>query len=107
MHPLKSGPIANLLKRVSAFQKLERLKAQKEPSYRRMLKTAIVTARNAPAHERVVFTLISMGIEVDGVFFMGGIEKARLLFDDQTSHLENIKDIAGVHVPFGIANSQP
>lgn len=113
-HPLKSGPIADLLKRISSFQRLEREKAQKDPSYKRLLKTAIVTARNAPAHERVVFTLISMGIEVDEVFFMGGIEKARLLnilkphifFDDQTSHLENIKDIAGVHIPFGIANSQ-
>lgn len=44
---------------------------------------------------------------------MGGVEKVRLLnilkphifFDDQTSHLENIKDVAGVHIPFGIANS--
>lgn len=113
MHPLKLGPIADLLKRISSFQKLERAKAQKEPSYKRLLKTAIVTARNAPAHERVVFTLISMGIEVDEVFFMGGIEKARLLnilkphifFDDQKSHLENIEDIAGVHIPFGVANS--
>ena len=68
-----------------------------------MLKTAIITARNAPAHERVVFTLRSMGIEVDEVFFMGGVEKARLLnilkphifFDDQTIHLEHIKDVAG------------
>lgn len=112
-HPLKSGPIAELLKRISSFQKLERAKAQKNPSYKRLLKTAIVTARNAPAHERVVFTLINMGIEVDEVFFMGGVEKARLLnilkphifFDDQTSHLENIKDTAGVHIPFGVANS--
>ena len=112
-HPLKSGPIAELLKRISSFQKLERAKAQKNPSYKRLLKTAIVTARNAPAHERVVFTLINMGIEVDEVFFMGGVEKARLLnilkphifFVDQTSHLENIKDTAGVHIPFGVANS--
>ena len=112
-HPLKSGPIAELLKRISSFQKLEREKAQKNPSYKRLLKTAIVTARNAPAHERVVFTLINMGIEVDEVFFMGGVEKARLLnilkphifFDDQTNHLENIKDTAGVHIPFGVANS--
>ncbi|WP_373718902.1 5'-nucleotidase [Bacteroides heparinolyticus] len=112
-HPLQSGPIAELIKRISSFQKLERTKQQAEPKYRRLLKTAIVTARNAPAHERVVFTLLSMGVEVDEVFFMGGVEKARLLnilkphifFDDQTSHLENIKDIAGVHIPFGVANS--
>lgn len=113
IHPLGSGPIADLLKKISSFQKFERMKQYKDPTYNRLLRTAIVTARNAPAHERVVFTLISMGIEVDEVFFMGGVEKARLLnilkphifFDDQTSHLENIKDVAGVHIPFGIANA--
>ncbi len=112
-HPLKSGPIADLLKRISSFQKLERTKQQEDPTYRRLLKTAIVTARNAPAHERVVFTLLSLGVEVDEVFFMGGVEKARLLnilkphifFDDQTSHLKNINNIAGVHIPFGEANT--
>lgn len=78
-HPLGSGPIADLLKKISSFQKFERMKQYKDPTYNRLLRTAIVTARNAPAHERVVFTLISMGIEVDEVFFMGGVEKARLL----------------------------
>ena len=110
-HPLGSGPIADLLKKISLFQKLERIKQYKDPNYNRLLRTAIVTARNAPAHERVVFTLLSL--EVDEVFFMGGVEKARLLnilkphifFDDQTSHLENIKDVAGVHIPFGVANA--
>lgn len=113
-HPLKSGPIANLLKRISSFQKLERTKQQKDPKYRRLLKTAIVTARNAPAHERVVFTLQSLEIEVDEVFFMGGVEKARLLnilkphifFDDQESHIKNINNIAGVLIPFGVANAK-
>ena len=113
-HPLKSGPIANLLKRISSFQKLERTKQQEDPKYRRLLKTAIVTARNAPAHERVVFTLQSLEIEVDEVFFMGGVEKARLLnilkphifFDDQESHIKNINNIAGVLIPFGVANAK-
>ena len=112
-HPLGSGPIADLLKKISLFQKLERSKQDEDPNYNRLLRTAIVTARNAPAHERVVSTLLSLGVEVDEVFFMGGVEKARLLnilkphifFDDQTSHLENIKDVAGVHIPFGIANA--
>jgi 5'-nucleotidase len=113
-HPLKSGPIANLLKRISSFQKLERTKQQEDPKYRRLLKTAIVTARNAPAHERVVFTLQSLEIEVDEVFFMGGVEKARLLnilkphifFDDQESYIKNINNIAGVLIPFGVANAK-
>ena len=113
-HPLKSGPIANLLKRISSFQKLERTKQQEDPKYRRLLKTAIVTARNAPAHEGVVFTLQNLEIEVDEVFFMGGVEKARLLnilkphifFDDQESHIKNINNIAGVLIPFGVANAK-
>ena len=113
-HPLKSGPIANLLKRISSFQELERTKQQEDPQYSRLLKTAIVTARNAPAHERVVFTLQSLEIEVDEVFFMGGVEKARLLnilkphifFDDQESHIKNINNIAGVLIPFGVANAK-
>ena len=112
-HPLKSGPIAELLKRISSFQQLERKKQQAEPEYQRMLKTAIITARNAPAHERVVFTLRSMGIEVDEVFFMGGVEKARLLnilkphifFDDQMIQLAHSKDDEGVPLPFGVANA--
>lgn len=79
MHPLQSGPIANLLKRISSFQKLERTKQQTEPEYRRLLKTAIVTARNAPAHERVVSTLLSLDVEVDEVFFMGGLKKLAYL----------------------------
>lgn len=111
-HPLNSGPIANLLKRISSFQKLERERERKDGSYNRLLKTALITARNAPAHERVVFTLLSMGVEVDEVFFMGGIEKYRVLkilkphifFDDQPANLQDMDDIPGVHIPFGIAN---
>lgn len=112
-YPLKSGPIGSLLQRISFFQKLERKKQQEDPSYQRSLRTAIVTARNAPAHERVVFTLLSMNIEVDEVFFMGGIDKYRVLnilkphifFDDQTGHLKNLENVPGVHIPFGVANN--
>ena len=43
------------------------------------LRTAIVTARNAPAHKRVVATLRNWGIEVDEVFFLGGISKNRVI----------------------------
>lgn len=110
--PLKSGPVGKLLQQISFFQKLERRKQQVDPSYRRLLRTVIVTARNAPAHERVVFTLLSMDVEVDDVFFMGGIDKSRVLnilrphifFDDQTRHLENLQDVPGVHIPFGTTN---
>lgn len=109
---LKLGPIGPLLQRISFFQKLEKKKAENDSSYKRILKTAIVTTRNAPAHERVVSSLKSWGVEVDDAFFLGGIEKARILkilkphifFDDQMTHLEHLDNIPGVHIPFGIAN---
>ena len=108
--PLQQGPIGELLKKISYFQNLERRSVKDVKDA--VLKTAIVTARNAPAHERVVTTLKELGIEVDQVFFLGGIDKKRILetmmphifFDDQMVHLEQLTDIPAVHIPFGIAN---
>lgn len=109
---LPLGPIGPLLQKISFFQKLEKKKAESDKSYQRILKTAIVTARNAPAHERVVSSLKHWGVEVDEAFFLGGIDKSRILnimkphifFDDQMVHLEHIDNIPVVHIPFGIAN---
>jgi len=113
MKPLKEGPLARFFREISNLQKFERQRKQKDPSYSPRLRTVIVTARNAPAHKRVVATLRKWGIEVDEVFFLGGIAKNRVLqqvkphifFDDQLQH---IKGVAGVtpsaHVPFGVAN---
>lgn len=110
--PLPLGPIGPLLQKISFFQKLEKKKAENDKQYQRILKTAIVTARNAPAHERVVSSLKEWGVEVDEAFFLGGIEKSRILnamkphifFDDKMTHLEHIENIPLVHIPFGIAN---
>lgn len=110
--PLPLGPVGPLLQRISAFQKLEREKAEADPAYKRILKTAIITARNAPAHERVITTLREWGVEVDEAFFLGGIDKSRILnimqphifFDDQMLHLNHLDKIPAVHIPFGIAN---
>ena len=75
---------------------------------------AIVTARNAPAHERVITTLEHWGVSANETFFLGGMKKDRILtrlkphmfFDDQKSHLESeAGDIPMVHIPFGIANT--
>ena len=88
---------------------------QKDRNYKRALTTAIVTARNAPAHERVITTLEDWGVSANEMFFLGGMEKDRILsklkphmfFDDQKSHLESkAGDIPMVHIPFGIANVQ-
>lgn len=114
--PMPKGPLARFFLELAKLQKREMAKRELDPEYEPRVRTAIVTARNAPAHERVVTTLRQWGIEVDEVFFLGGIEKARVLevfrphifFDDQASHVEGSRRIVpSVHVPFGVANAPP
>lgn len=114
--PHNPGPLADLFRKLSFFQKLEKKRELEESGYKRILRTAIVTARGAPAHERVVTTLRDWGISPDETFFLGGIEKARVLrvlkphifFDDQLSHIASVAgDIPSVHIPFGIRNVTP
>lgn len=114
--PHKPGPLADLFRKLSFMQKLEERRLREEPEYKKILRISIVTARNAPSHERVVTTLKSWGVSADESFFLGGMEKARILsimrphifFDDQKSHLFSpAGDIPMVHVPFGIANYSP
>jgi len=111
--PHRPGPLNDLFKKLAYMQKLEDREEKNNPDYRRILRIAIVTARGAPAHERVVTTLKSWGVSADETFFLGGMEKARVLnvlqphvfFDDQRSHLQSSAgNIPMVHVPFGIAN---
>jgi 5'-nucleotidase len=95
--PLAPGPFKPLL---DALQSLQR-----EPGGGMRLRTALVTARSAPAHERAVRTLMDWQIEIDEAMFLGGLSKGIFLrefepdffFDDQTGHIEN----AAVHVPAG------
>ena len=109
--PLSPGPLEPLLKKISNFQKMERKYGETHSDYVPKIKTSIVTARNAPAHERMIRTLNSWGIDVDSLFLLGGMKKDSILsilkphmfFDDQMAHLENIHAPA-VHIPFGIAN---
>lgn len=113
--PHKPGPLADLFKKLSFLQKLEDREVEKDRNYNRILTTAIVTARNAPAHERVITTLEDWGVSANEIFFLGGMAKNRILsrlkphmfFDDQKSHLESeAGDIPMVHIPFGIANEK-
>jgi 5'-nucleotidase len=95
--PLAAGPFKPLL------QALQRLQ-QEAPAGMR-IRTALVTARSAPAHERAIRTLMDWHIDVDEAMFLGGLPKGEFLrefepdffFDDQTGHIEN----ASVHVPAG------
>ncbi len=111
--PHNPGPLADLFKKLSGIQKLESEAQKQDPNYQRILRTSIVTARNAPSHERVVTTLENWGVWAENTFFLGGMEKNRILsvlkphlfFDDQRTHLKPSKDnIPMVHIPFGIAN---
>jgi 5'-nucleotidase len=95
--PLAAGPFKPLLE---ALQRL-----QQEPSRGMRIRTALVTARSAPAHERAIRTLMDWNIEVDEAMFLGGLAKGEFLrefepdffFDDQTGHV----DSAAQHVPSG------
>jgi 5'-nucleotidase len=95
--PLAPGPFKPLLE---ALQQLQR-----EPAGHMRIRTALVTARSAPAHERAIRTLMDWRIDVDEAMFLGGLPKGEFLkefepdffFDDQTGHIEN----AAAHVPAG------
>ncbi|MFI3320475.1 MAG: 5'-nucleotidase [Rikenellaceae bacterium] len=110
--PMQPGLLGNLIRRISDIQHLESEREKEDPTYKRIIKTSIVTARSAPSHERVVMSLKSWGVEVHEAFFLGGIDKARILdimhphmfFDDQIGHLQNLTNVPAVHIPFGVAN---
>jgi 5'-nucleotidase len=114
--PAKPGPLSRFFRELARIQKIEQKRESTNSSYVRRVRTAIVTARNAPAHKRVLSTLRDWGIEVDEVFFLGGVDKAAVLkefrphifFDDQMAHVESVSKVApSVRVPFGVANAKP
>lgn len=111
--PLQAGPLNGLARKLSYWQKFEAKRQKEDPNFKPLLRIAIVTARNAPAHTRFVRTLEEWGLTATETFFMGGIDKSRVLrvfkphlfLDDQLSHLESIADeIPCVHIPFGKVN---
>jgi 5'-nucleotidase len=89
--PIPEGPYAILLEKLSKLQKRLPFPVEFSP-----VRIAIVTARNSPAELRVIKTLRKWGIYVNEIFFLGGVEKAKILkafrphifFDDQDLHLE-------------------
>ena len=111
--PLSAGPLHRFFQEVAKLQERVREKARQDSNFKPRIKVSIVTARNAPAHKRVITTLRDWGIEVDETFFLGGIDKGRILkvlrphifFDDS---LKNIQGVSGIipsaHVPFGVTN---
>jgi 5'-nucleotidase len=103
--PLLAGPFKPVL------QALHQLQQAGTPSMR--IRTALVTARSAPAHERAIRTLMDWNIEVDEAMFLGGLPKGEFLrefepdffFDDQTGHIESAaRHVPSGHVASGVSN---
>jgi len=112
--PHDPGPLKELFTKIGFFQKLETKRADADRTYKPALRVAIVTARNAPANERLATTLKHWGFDAAELFLMGGIDKTRVLgvlkpnifFDDQLSHLDPASGVVpSVWVPFGIRNT--
>jgi 5'-nucleotidase len=107
------GPLKKFIEEIAKLQQREINRTRHDPGYKPLVRTAIVTARSAPSHERVITTLREWGLRTDETFFLGGMEKKRILdifkphlfFDDQMRHVGPASgDVPAVHVPFGIIN---
>lgn len=103
--PLPDGPFKPLLVALHALQRAS------IPAMR--IRTALVTARSAPAHERAIRTLMNWNIAVDEAMFLGGLDKGEFLrefepdffFDDQTGHIESAaRHVPSGHVASGVRN---
>lgn len=104
--PLPGGPFKNFLSLLHQIQ-------LDYPAESLPIRTALITARGAPAHERVIRTLRAWNIRIDEAFFLGGRDKGEFLkafgadifFDDQPKHCESARrHVATGHVPHGVAN---
>jgi 5'-nucleotidase len=104
--PLEGGPFKDFLATLHYLQR--EFEGRHCP-----IRTALVTARSAPAHERVIRTLRAWDIRLDESLFLGGMEKTEFLrafgadvfFDDQNQHCESASEhVAAGHVPHGIVN---
>ncbi|BCQ22172.1 5'-nucleotidase [Caballeronia sp. NK8] len=109
--PLPGGPLKPLL---AALNKLQRIADDHDSRSPMHIRTALVTARSAPAHERAIRTLMAWDIEIDEAMFLGGLDKGEFLrefepdffFDDQIRHCESARVVTATgHVLSGIANA--
>jgi 5'-nucleotidase len=107
LQPLPPGPFKPLL------EALHRLQAAAGTDVPVRIRTALVTARSAPAHERAIRTLMEWNVAVDELMFLGGLAKGEFLkafepdfyFDDQHGHVDSARAyVAAGHVPFGVTN---
>lgn len=106
--PLAEGPFASFLKKLSDLQR--RLGTENCP-----IRTALVTSRSAPAHERVIRTMRAWNVRVDEAFFLGGLDKreilkafgAQIFFDDQVTHTQSAAQaVPAARVPYRGASAR-
>jgi 5'-nucleotidase len=104
--PMSGGPFKDFL---SALHRIQ----SEYPSDQSPIRTALVTARSAPTHERVIRTLRTWNVRIDDALFLGGLDKGEFLrafgadifFDDQQRHCESAsRHVPTGHVPHGVAN---
>lgn len=107
--PLTPGPFGAFLKKLHDLQNIF-------PPGESPIRTALVTARSAPSHKRVILTLRSWGLRIDEALFLGGRDKSEFLksfradifFEDQLTYVKTAsRHTATGHVPYGITNNQP
>lgn len=106
--PLPAGPFKQVLHELQRLQQ-----RQRDGQMPMSLRTALVTARSAPAHERAIRTLMDWDVEVDEAMFLGGLPKGEFLrefepdffFDDQQGHIQNaVPHVPSGHVAMGVTN---
>ncbi|MFG3285288.1 5'-nucleotidase [Streptomyces sp. NPDC048111] len=111
--PHDPGPLRDFLANINRLQQREEEQRAKDPDYKIRVHVSLVTARNAPAHERAVRSLKGWGVTVNDAFFLGNIDKSTIMgvlkphifFDDQVRHLAGTaRSTPSVHVPFGKMN---
>jgi len=104
--PLSGGPFRGFLAALHRLQ--EAFPVEASP-----IRTALVTARSAPAHKRVILTLRSWGVRLDEALFLGGRDKgpfleafgADIFFDDSHANIESARSyVTAGHVPHGVRN---
>ena len=112
--PLDPGPLRDFLSSINRIQLIEESVKDEDPKYHTRVRVALITARNAPAHEQAVRSLKAWGLTVNDAFFLGGVNKGaiakvlrpHIFFDDQPVHLhETALSTPSVHVPFGVVNA--
>ncbi|MGX1543078.1 5'-nucleotidase [Streptomyces adustus] len=111
--PHDPGPLRDFLAGVNRIQRREEEQRAADADYKMRVHVSLVTARDAPAHERPVRSLKNWGVTVNDAFFLGGIDKSTIMevlkphifFDDQVGHLTGTaRSTPSVHVPFGKIN---